>query len=232
MLCNKAARDQITHVNLHLLQNAVHFWATSSFASLHIVLWWSGMWGVSHLFSPPNHRTNQKPALLHGPSVSPACFMVCFWMYWACSWITGIGLPRCILMNRIPTVHTQQHALPVTAQTNRLVQDPTCLQSPWRRRQIEPCSGLRDSADDARAPHSAQRHPAERLMRSSSKHYSILAAICLNTLIWAWNGKAHCDRYEDTDAVTSLAWVWLCCVWTLKPSHVLSGRRDVMPGLV
>lgn len=131
------------------------------------------------------------------------------------------------------STHTQQqHALPVTAQTNRLVQDPTCLQSPWRRRQIEPCSGLRDSTDDARAPHSAQRHPAERLMRSSSKHYSILAALCLNTLIWAWNGKAHCDRYEDTDAVTSLAWVWLCCVWTLKPSHVLSGRRDVMPGLV
>ncbi len=129
--------------------------------------------------------------------------------------------------HRPATLHTDeqntystQHALPVTAHTNRLVQDPTCLQLPWRRRQIEPCSGLRDSADDAHAPHSAQRHPAERLMRSSSKHYSILAALCLNTLFWAWNGKAHCDRYEDTDAVTSLARVWLCCVWMLKPWHM------------
>ncbi len=218
MLCNKAARDQITLDNLHLLQNAVHFWATSSFASLRMVLWWSCVWGVSHLFSPPNPRTNQNPALLHGPSVSPARFMVCFWMYWACSRITGIGLPT--LHTDEQNTYSTQHALPVTAHTNRLVQDPTCLQLPWRRRQIEPCSGLRDSADDAHAPHSAQRHPAERLMRSSSKHYSILAALCLNTLFWAWIGKAHCDRYEDTDAVTSLAWVWLCCVWMLKPWHM------------
>lgn len=162
---------------------------------------------------------SHNPALLHGPSVSPACFMVCFWTYWACSGITGIGLPRCILMNRIPTVHTQQqHALPVTAQTNRLVQDPTCLQSPWQRRQIEPCSGLRRSADDAHAPHSAQRHPAERLMRSTSKHYGILAALCLNTLILAWNVQARVDEYEDSLVVHIIA--CLLCV-NIKLSYML-----------